>query len=1078
MARIKFLQEDFAGFRPDREVKRITDPNKMNPLETIQAIRSGVQATKEIVGAGMDVADFLTKTGVIGPKSKEQLVEEAAKKRAAEAEKARATQREGLVAGQEKTKAEAEALMKTPAPTEQIAPALQLREGKRNAFIENVNRFKSGENRPEYFIRQVDSAEKEGTLTPEEAQGLRQVANQQLTQIQAREKELLTRLGEAPSQDYLTQVENERELLKKDEELLALAKKEGREIPQDQLLAMQTRKEMIDEADKQLALSRTTKLQEIAGTRPLEEQLKLEQRYNLLRQGEEGETEEQARGKGVVSRVPELIQKEPTGTAIDRLPTDQAKQVFESIDKIPPNERNDYQQFVFNRIATKYKDQAFVKDKMGDEFSNIQAAYDDYVAKADQRKQAIQQSQALSIKEKQDAIAEIDRKLGLAEQQKADAQAAAQAAAGAAGALQTKQKELGDLDLKERDARFQLDKLNADPTAKPDVKALAQQNYDTAKKLKEDKQAEVDALKTKAPAPTQAPAPTSTQPNLDRAVAVVNALKGVKDAQGKELPLEDQKKALQQELSKVQDRVKELETDEDSKNKAIREAGAGLIAASGELAQLNRAKAEGKLTPDQATRMVQLRNYIAQNQDIVAKLQQAGVEDPATKEMVVGLSKMVAGGKAPPMETQAERDARFANELKQFDTETAAEIKKAADQGAAEIKGKYFDADQLKLMAVGAVLTNDRKTAQLILGALAGGNVVGMKPQTLTDYLSGDYKGRYNKEVMDILFHLQKGKSPEELAILQQNLNLKTFGMLGALEERFSRMEEREQKGEIRQEQRAAKLTEAEAKAEKAQADAKKAVFEASDDYLETKRRLQKVKEEKGFLEIGYYDELAQARIKSLLAAANFNNGRLGLEREKMRTANANETKNSLEAVLGSVGKSVDEEANTQSKELKAVSYYADYIGDDGNPTTKFRTDFPDPPPANASQAQKTAYSTAVRNAGGPEAFNKKKTAINEYQDKLTSRRTDAYGERKKTLTATDAVNKAVQDLRIQFSKKNRGAPDFMEFADKTSEKAIKLNQLLQDVKTRSGVFATGDEAAVKKRAKEILDGTDPVMGP
>ena len=178
MARIKFLQEDFAGFRPDRVVKeyQLRPDQITTPMEAIQTIRQGVQLGKEIADVGIGAADFLTKAGVVGKQpTMEDLMNEAAKKRAEEARGVAAGERQKMVGEQEAARAEQAKLEAGGQPTYSrealgaISAANKTREDFVNKFIPD---FKSGKMSQEDFAKQLDFAVSSNAISPEEKKAI------------------------------------------------------------------------------------------------------------------------------------------------------------------------------------------------------------------------------------------------------------------------------------------------------------------------------------------------------------------------------------------------------------------------------------------------------------------------------------------------------------------------------------------------------------------------------------------------------------------------------------------------------------------------------------------------------------------------------------------------------------------------------------------------------------------------------------------------------------------------------------------------------------------------------------------
>lgn len=187
MARIKFLQEDFAGFRPDISVKSTGLPRDVGGLsatEAVQALRGTVALAQETVGAGLNVADYLTKAGVIGaPKSKEELMEEAAKKKAEEVSKQRELEKQKLEQGQQTIQQREQMLMTAPKAGERQPFGSQVEIGTRQSdAINTITSLQDSYSKlldpkidPATFAQNfdafnanVDKARREGYASPEQ----------------------------------------------------------------------------------------------------------------------------------------------------------------------------------------------------------------------------------------------------------------------------------------------------------------------------------------------------------------------------------------------------------------------------------------------------------------------------------------------------------------------------------------------------------------------------------------------------------------------------------------------------------------------------------------------------------------------------------------------------------------------------------------------------------------------------------------------------------------------------------------------------------------------------------------------
>ena len=210
------------------------------------------------------------------------------------------------------------------------------------------------------------------------------------------------------------------------------------------------------------------------------------------------------------------------------------------------------------------------------------------------------------------------------------------------------------------------------------------------------------------------------------------AIKAINDARGKgqkalenKAELEAQKKELEAYLGGGVKRKQELDASEEARTAGVERASTAILAAIAELQVLNEKRAKGSaLTPNEAARVIQLRKYVGDTKELQQKLMTTEVaNNPNIKQFVLDITKNFNEGKVPTPETKEERESRFNEELSAFDTQTAEMIKQEAVKAAKEIKNNYIDADQLRLLAVKAALSGDKRDAAVVLGALYDGKI-------------------------------------------------------------------------------------------------------------------------------------------------------------------------------------------------------------------------------------------------------------------------------------------------------------------------------------------------------------------
>ena len=176
MARIKFTQEDVSGFGRKLPYQSQTTTRGPTPLEQIATIRQGVALATETAGAVSDAADFITKTAGREP-TKEELIQEAAKKRASEIEGKRAAERGAVVSQQEEERKKREMLMSGASRPEQVGEITG-----RTAVLKNLEQktrqLYKGDIKIEDYDLAVNEAENAGVITGDVSQRLLEKARE------------------------------------------------------------------------------------------------------------------------------------------------------------------------------------------------------------------------------------------------------------------------------------------------------------------------------------------------------------------------------------------------------------------------------------------------------------------------------------------------------------------------------------------------------------------------------------------------------------------------------------------------------------------------------------------------------------------------------------------------------------------------------------------------------------------------------------------------------------------------------------------------------------------------------------
>lgn len=148
MARIKFTKESLGGFglKAPFRTKR---PNETDPRVAINAIRQGVQAAKEAGQLVSGIADLTAKTAGRQPTTKD-LMEEAAKKRAADIEARRSGEREKLETAAEMRAKRIAELQEGPSRPAVAAPIQEVRDQDQAALAKiKEQSIQLGQEKPE-----------------------------------------------------------------------------------------------------------------------------------------------------------------------------------------------------------------------------------------------------------------------------------------------------------------------------------------------------------------------------------------------------------------------------------------------------------------------------------------------------------------------------------------------------------------------------------------------------------------------------------------------------------------------------------------------------------------------------------------------------------------------------------------------------------------------------------------------------------------------------------------------------------------------------------------------------------------
>lgn len=873
MARIKFLQDDFAGFRGSREPKRKYAGDVLQPLEAVQTIRAGVQLAQDVGSAFTTGADFLTRAGVIGRQPTEKdLIEEAAKKKAEETAKQREAERAKMLSQRqaEEQKIQAEMQQRTSVA---VAPEVEAMRASRVALENAVADLNAGKIKPEEFQRIYDIEKARGALSADELKTVEEAlkplresfkrAGDILLQEQEAEQKIKARTGQVgpamvgmPSEERMKVIQ---QAIAGDTQALNSLNEEETRVANALLDPNSPESQTIRLAE--LRKEREAETQKFAGFKAPAGLLKY------------GETPEEQKRKGVeaFARAQQYVEK---------LDKNQAEMLFQRLSSIPSRDRAEDEDFLMQTLQQKYPEFRTPSTTFGPrrgvlrEGFDVSKTYSDFVAGAEERKEAVRKLATLSTQQKEEELRKIDAALAAAQK---------------------------------------------DPDRSGMIFAKALTAIDQL--YKNDREVSKEELLAK-------------------------------------------KQQLQDIIGNAPAELAALDAQEDARTDAIKRASMGFLATLTELQQLNQKKATKGLTEQEALRAFQLKQFMDDNKALVQQLQSADIAtDKNVSEMVIQLNRMVQEGKAPPLETQEARNSRLDEALSSFDAATQNEIKKAANAEAQAVANTLIDADQLKLLAAQAALTGDAKSAGKVIAFLASGNVVGQQPRTFTEWLSGDYKRRYNAEVIETLFTRARGKSDQEIAIALKNLELKNINTIRQVE---GTLAEVEKKAQALKEAQATELTrkeklEAETRAKQAEAKIKE--FKATDEFLKKEYDKLSGQADIALADAKTRDAYNLARINYLNKVGTYYAGR---NATAIAVAKAGQVQKGIQDTgdnLGDQATDVDKSIELERKTYDKYSQFERYFT--RNPQTGKLERTPEYDKEFPSAANKAAYNAKVLELGG-----------------------------------------------------------------------------------------------------------------
>ena len=1006
MARIKFTQEDLSGFGARQQYYKPILIQESNPAAAINTIRAGVEGAVEVAGAAKDFADFLTKTGAIGKeKTKEQLLEEAAKKRSEEVMKARGAEREKLLQQQQAEIAATESLGKGPSVAPELAgvrPETEIA-NKRKEVANVISQFQSGQLDPDAFATQIDSAANAGVITQEEKNKYIDVATKMKVHLEGRAKELSYRPSADIKQGLSSIYANVQQDIDLSKQTIAELKSQlSKSTDPQQNVALQQKidqeqfeldNKISDQNKLKEQIENKSVLENIAGTRPLAEQLKLEQRYGLMSQ--------EGPNKPILREPPALgeIDKEKAFAAI---PEAKVRDIANLILGKPELERTEQEVQFLKNASTKYPD---IVSNIGGVGAAMRGG----------------RTAGTALQITKGVIQPINDFVAGIEKRKAE--------------------------------------IAQDVT-----------------KTREEKQKEFDKLTDALKVVTSEP-PAGSDLNAQQRV-VMNAINGIKDLWGKgkgptsEADIRNKQMETAEFLAKISDpkTVQDLVTQEESRTDGLKLAAAGILDATAAIQGLNNKRATSGLTPDEATQLINLTKYLSDNMKLVNEVKNLKVEDPQFTDMVIKLHSAVNEGKAPEPETAQQRDARFANTLKMFDAATAAEIEKATNEAKKTASADIIDADQLRLLAAQAAINSDEKLAAQILEKMKSGKIVGIPPRQFTDIFTGDHKDAFQKEIIGMLFTRAKGKSDEELALMQRNLLLKAAANEARMEEQAKRTEKLTEEVDFLKGTKEDRTATEAAERRVKEADASKKEWENSAQVRQAELDRLMGAGKKAVIEGDMWEKVLTSKVRQANAMAGYFGNRLSVEIRKMDEQGNEKAKADILDVSDKFGTQIGNALENEKKEAQALGFYKKYVDDNGSINSTFNTEFPAPPSQGSSDTQRKAYNDAVRAAGGQEEYAKRRNAILDYQRKAQGGG-ETFNNKEEAKSALSYVNNAATKVRAKLASLDRSSRTFDADANALRDKLIKLTKTFQEIQTRTGVFQNKKSSDVKTDVDTITSG-------
>ena len=557
-----------------------------------------------------------------------------------------------------------------------------------------------------------------------------------------------------------------------------------------------------------------------------------------------------------------------------------------------------------------------------------------------------------------------------------------------------------------------------------------------------------------------------SQQVINKAVAGAAPLYPAEDKTG----LEEVRQKAMAVAAEVADpeKVRLLTEQEDIRNNVLKDTMKAMGGAAAEIAMLNQKRQVSGLTREEALRYVQLEKFITDNKAAVERAKGLKATDKEFTGFISELAKRVQNGQLPPPETEQQREARFAEELSKFDKETAATIDEESKKAAQEVAETYVDADTLRFLAVQASLTGDEKLATKILGVMRAGNVVGIAPTSMLDWVTGGHKKRFQNEMFQTLFLRAKGKTSQEMELMQARMLIQA-----ANAESLMRLREQQEK-KTRQEFEEKEAT-FETRKKKLEAETAKKQFDASEEVLAAKMDKLDADAQIGQIKAGSLQRVINSKLALSEAMRKHYLGKNATEIAKAEAGERTEQLRWAMKTYGDAAAAVDSLAKANTVQNKTYDRFQQYFKKD--PTTgkviktpAYDRDFP-----TDKAAREARYAElGVTRKDGRLAFQKLLQEAEAFKAAYAGGRVGTPDQRKEQNASYALVSAAIRGLSNRLATKGRLDPNVGPIInDIQAGPFTDLMNLQNDITTEK----VKSLSEVKARVDQINANADALMG-